>query len=234
MMTCPCNILRSSIAIFVSFLILGAAVSTAAVAQDATPEAEMSGPRFSTAHVHWTADAPAWQNSKIEGANSTYYATENGISVTFDSAGLTPGHAVTLWIVIFNHPENCSNPMGDFMCGSADLIHAGGDPSVEGGLVGGGGHVIGPDGEFHAGTYLAVGDMSNISQGAPGLTNPLGAEVHLVIRDHGPVNPETLEDQLTTFGGECMSPPEGEGVEGDYSCVNLQFAVHQPGGSGEM
>ena len=62
----------------------------------------------------------------------------------------------------------------------------------------------------------------------PGLTNPLGADVHLVLRDHGPVQSGNFVDQLSTYGGGCTEAPDGTGTLGDFVCTQPQFAVHEP------
>ncbi|MFQ6027722.1 MAG: hypothetical protein ACE5Q6_09545, partial [Dehalococcoidia bacterium] len=64
----------------------------------------------------------------------------------------------------------------------------------------------------------------------PGLYDAEKAEVHLVVRDHGPVIPLMEQAQLSTFGGACNAEtdPTGVGPLGDNSCADVQFAIHIP------
>ncbi len=136
---------------------------------------------------------------------------------TISTSGLTPGHVVTLWWAIFNEPSNCATPN----CAPPDLDN----PNVNGSLQFGGGQVVGLNGRADFGGYLAVGDNTGfhllpqfpfMPNPAPGLVNPKGATIHLVIRTHGPAStdPTTLNQQLSSFGGGCSVNP----------CANIQVA----------
>jgi hypothetical protein len=136
---------------------------------------------------------------------------------TISTSGLTPGHVVTLWWAIFNEPANCATPN----CAPSDLNN----PNVNGSLQFGGGQVVGLNGRADFGGYLAVGDNTGfhllpqfplMPNPAPGLVNPKGATIHLVIRTHGPASadPTTLNQQLSSFGGGCSVNP----------CANIQAA----------
>ena len=169
-----------------------------------------------------------WAGQPVPGASSSYTAHEDGITATFDTTGLVPGHVVTMWWIVFNNPEACVHGEGGYRCGEPDLIIMGGDQAVEGTVLNAGGHVVGPDGAGHFGSFLAVGDTDGVMIEGPGLTNPLGADVHLVLRDHGPVQSGNFVDQLSTYGGGCTEAPDGTGTLGDFVCTQPQFAVHEP------
>jgi hypothetical protein len=137
---------------------------------------------------------------------------------TISTSGLTPDHVVTLWWAIFNNPEFCATPA----CAPSDLNN----PSVSGSLQFGGGQVVGLNGRADFGGYLAVGDNTGfhllpqfplMPNPAPGLVNPKGATIHLVVRTHGPASadPTILNQQLTSFGGGCSVNP----------CANIQAAL---------
>jgi hypothetical protein len=152
----------------------------------------------------------------IEGASSTLRRTPNGISWTFKTNGLQPGHAYTVWVVVFNNPEACVGG-----CGLDDLAR----PGVDATLAYGGGHVVGPSGEATFSGHLQVGDTSGFPLDSPfvglpgqhlGLVDAYKADIHLVIRDHGEVIPGQLSEQLHTFSG-------GSGVN---TLANVQFAAH--------
>lgn len=217
-----------------SFVAVAAHPSVAA--QDATPGAAAPGTpgagiptlgQTSTSQVFWLPGT-FWGGAAIPGASSSLVTFEEGASAVLHTAGLEPGSTVTLWWVVFNNPEQCAHGEGPYRCGEGDLLVFDGDPGVDGTVLYGTGHVIGPDGTGHFGAYLAAGDTSGVLAGmGSGLTNPLGADIHLVVRTHGPVQPGLLGEQLGSFGGGCDNAPEGTGEAGDYTCADLQFAVHE-------
>lgn len=208
-------------------LSLTAGLSRTIVAQDATPEPVEISHITSVAPVYaWPTEF--WAGTTIPGAHSTYVVNDQGASVTIHTSGLTPGHTVTMWLVIFNNPEGCSKPTDVTRCGENDLLMFDGDAAIDGVVAYGSGQVIGPDGSGSFDAFVATGDASYVLMMGDGLTNPLGADVHVVLRDHGPVVGDLLADQLTTFGGGCNNAPEGTGTPGDYACQGIQFSAHEP------
>jgi Cu/Zn superoxide dismutase len=123
---------------------------------------------------------------------STLTRTGSGVSFSLATTGLEPGHAVTIWWM-------AANPDG----GMAVLYAAG--------------HVIDQGGTAEFGGYLQVGDDTGYQMGDDRtLEDALGATVYLVVRDHGPAKPGTVDDQIHTFG-EC-----------NPACHDLQLSVHPP------
>lgn len=55
------------------------------------------------------------------------------------------------------------------------------------------------------------------------LHNPLGAEIHFALRDHGPASeaPELLEQPFTVGSGGCSN----FGGSGEYECADIQVAI---------
>jgi hypothetical protein len=181
------------------------------------------------------SNVQAFANPEKVLGESTLRRTDDGVLATFQSTAFTPGHAVTLWWVVFNQPENCSKPCGE------DDIFVGGDPTA------------GPDAEaiakadivaaYAAGTVAgddgSVTMASRLTAGQPGADVIMGegallkdaarAEIHLVARTHGPEIAGQVVEQTTSYGGGCttlLNPPDQADAEGE--CVDLQFAVHQP------
>jgi hypothetical protein len=70
-------------------------------------------PVVTTSLVDWFQD-----RTLVEGAESTLVRMKHGVYATFSAVDLEPGEAYTLWWVIFNKPENCSN--GE--CGVDDVF----------------------------------------------------------------------------------------------------------------
>lgn len=158
-----------------------------------------------------------------EVGTSRLVRTDDAIATKTQTTELVLGHVTTLWWVIFNNPGECD---GD--CGEADLF----DPNVEascpyadGSIVDGNGHI-----RFH--DRLPVGEARNSCLeffGAKdhGLLNPEGAEIHVVVRSHGPLIPGMVPEMRSTFAGGCEhfldagTVPEEAG-----ECADQQFAVH--------
>ena len=155
----------------------------------------------------------------IPNAGASLSRNNEAAFATISTASLTPGTVVTLWWAIFNNPSSCATPN----CSPADLNN----PDVNGSLQFGGGAVVGLNGRADFAGYLAVGDNTGfhllpqfplMPNPAPGLVNPKGATIHLVIRTHGAASadPATLAQQLTSFGGGCSVMPN--------PCANIQAA----------
>lgn len=150
----------------------------------------------------------------IPGTRSSYVATSESATMRITTQGLTPGEAVTSWWIIFNHPEFCS----DGECGRDDVLPAPGNESAGVSVLWGDGVVVEDDGTAYFWDVLEVGDASNVNFG-PGLTNPFGAEVHYVLRSHGPARQDVLEEQLSTINGGCDPEPPHE------PCYDAQFSI---------
>lgn len=159
----------------------------------------------------------------IPAAGSTVSRNNDGVFWNISTSSLTPGEVVTLWVAFFNNPRYCDQTLPG--CDPSDLNN----PLVNGSLQYAGGAIVGPSGRADFSGYLAVGDNTgftllppfpNMPNPAPGLVNPKGADVHLVIRRHGPASsdPAVLQAQLSSFGGGCN-------IAG--ACANIQASVHE-------
>lgn len=112
----------------------------------------------------------------VDGAESTFVRTPQGISVTLQTSDLPAGHAFTMWALIFNDPSACGTGGCHEMNGDLDI------PGVQGSVYRVTGHVVGDVTTFAG--LVKVGDAANAFRG-PGLLDPYGAEIHLIVRDHG-------------------------------------------------
>jgi hypothetical protein len=144
-------------------------------------------------------------------AVSNLVRTDHGVSMTIKTNMLDPG-AYTNWFVIFNDPSQC----GSFPCGEGDL-----DPSDSNG-VGSSvafatGNVVDASGEGGFAAHLSEGDTNGALFG-PGLLDSRAAEVHLIVRYHGPVIPALMPAQINSVGGGCFV----------FACDDVQAAVHLP------
>jgi hypothetical protein len=159
-----------------------------------------------TTTVHWFSDG-----SVVPGASSTLVRNGNGVSMTLHTSGLEPGAAYTMWWVVFNHLAECATSP----CGEPDLF----DPDVAALVTHAAGHIIGPNGTANfAGSLREGATVDNLLGGVGSLIDAWAAEIHLVVRTHGPRNPGGIPDQIHTFEPTC-SPSV---------CEDVQFAIHQP------
>ncbi|HMB89542.1 MAG TPA: hypothetical protein VKP65_01760 [Rhodothermales bacterium] len=142
--------------------------------------------------------------------------------------------AITVWWVVFNEPENCATSP----CGEPDIF----DPAVRSDVLYAAGHVTGRGNHVNFAAQLKVGDASGsimpffnallgLNLPSVGLEDASGAEVHLVVRTHQQALPAYLPDMIQTFNGGCLYPPgvpTDFGEPGPNTCMDIQFAIHQP------
>jgi len=166
---------------------------------------------------------------------SILHRKKDRISVNFQTTDLTPGYAYTLWWVIWNNPGNCAVPGACIDTDFGDAEDVGVDVLYATGLVASNGGI----GNFSA--SLNVDDYSesiNVSTfGLPfigGLHSgkTFGAEVHLVIRSHGPAIPGMVDEQIGSYEGGCDNPfefpPFTEIPDEVGECGDIEFAIHSP------
>ncbi len=173
--------------------------------------------------------------SVIDGTEAALTRMDNGVSVKVDTVDLTAGDAVTMWWVVFNEPQNCS----DGECGENDvfnlddkedfILNDDGSPPFNMAIHEAAkisinymdGHVIDEGGTATFNGQLPVGDTSRANIG-PGLLDPMKAEIHLVVRSHQQAIPGQVDAMTYTINGGCAAefpnPP----------CDDLQFAVFLP------
>lgn len=171
----------------------------------------------------------AFEDMSDTGGDAWLTRTPGMVLLTAEAAGLEPGDAYTVWWVVFNAPESCS----DGVCGEDDLI----DPdtgeldpvAIAAARVGLGhatGNVARTDGTTEFGARLVVGDDRDhqvlFPAGMDGESvlevSGEAAEVHIVVQSHGHGRggPQLI-DQLSAFMTSCTP-----------ACADLQFAVFLP------
>lgn len=136
----------------------------------------------------------------------------------------------TLWWVVWNNPEAC----GDDGCNDADL----GAPGVDADIGYADGYVVRRAGHAYFAASLREGrpltgfpPELGITSGS-GLKDSHTAEVHLIVRSHGPSIRGLVRDMARTFHGGCdysvfggVVPEGAYGVPGPNTCAEMQFAV---------
>jgi hypothetical protein len=155
----------------------------------------------------------------VEGAASTLLRGPDAIAVVMHTSGLAPAAPYTLWWVVFNQPQACLGGVCDeddlFNVDGTLNLNAAGDISILYALTDARGAA-----DFSA-VLVAGSPLGEVVVG-PGLRDAATAEVHVVVRSHGPLEPDRAYQQLTTFeahpiiGGDCAV------------CADEQFAVHPP------
>lgn len=159
-----------------------------------------------TTTIHWFADG-----SVVPDASSTLVRTGNSVSMTAHTSGLNPAAAYTVWWVVFNHPAECATSP----CGEPDLFN----PDVAALVTHAAGHIISPGGTASfAGSLREGAVVDHLFGGSGSLIDTREAEIHLVIRTHGPKEPGSIPEQIHTFELSCAPP----------ACEDVQFAIHQP------
>ncbi len=183
-------------------LITGMALAAAAPATAGGSESGTS-PVFSIGTGHTFIDF-------VPGATSTLVRTSSGISVSLQTSGLPAGHAVTIWALIFNNPSACGAGGCEETRGDLGL------PAVQGSLQRVTGHVVDAESSFAG--HLGIGEASQTAFG-PGLLNPYGAQIHLIVRDHGvAASGELLLQQFHDPSPRFCN----------VACFDIQKSVHLP------
>lgn len=168
---------------------------------------------------------------EIEGSRAELFVTEEGMTMNFQTAELEEGHVYTAWVAIINNPENCaSNP-----CAGPDILTNTNNTNTE--LTYGDGILVGSDLRMEFAGFVPAGDVPEAWYGN-GFSNPLGAEIHIVINDHGPLIPELAGSMMNSYRGGCTDESlpapfpdtaKADGEPGTNTCRLIQFAVFQQG-----
>lgn len=171
--------------------------------------------------------------------SSTLNRKANGITVNFKCTGLTPGYTYTLWWVIWNNADECATPGA---CLDTDFPEPGSADNVVGvEVLYAAGHVVGNNGKGNFSAHLKVDDTSGsinselfgiISVGGLQSGNTLGAEVHAVLRSHGPAVPGMINEQIDSYDGGCDNPfafpPFSETPDAEGECGDIYAAIYAP------
>lgn len=180
--------------------------------------------------MRWHAQSGNTHLSVIgDGARAKLTRTSRGISYAIDTHSLRAGHAYTAWVVVVNDPAACASSP----CAPPDILT---NPETDSQVTYGTGHIVGSSGEAGFGGHLARGPLPAGWLPDQGLQDPLGAEVHLVLNDHGPKLPEFMPGMIQTYRAGCTDaslPPifpasaKADGEPGPNTCRLWQVAVFE-------
>jgi len=183
--------------------------------------------------------------SLVAEEGATLLRTHNNVRMTIKTLGLDPHDTYTIWWVVFNNPEACDNPTEISGCSEPDLFI----PTVNASMLYAAGNVVGGNGKGNFAGSLREGDLSGCQ--APwdafnlgmldedlegvlfdlcgnGLEDTQAAEIHLVVRTHGPKVPGMVNGQINTFAVGCTSESSFGAGDGPNECEDQQFAVFLP------
>lgn len=197
-----------------TFAALAAAASTAAHAGDLRTTQIFSHPS--------QGDVAA-----IAGAASNMVATQEGVFVNFETNGLTPGNAYTLWFIAIGEPAACATSP----CTGKDVLTQTAAVSADVGFADGA--IAGPDGSAEFARFQPFGQIKDGWFGT-GIENADATEVHLMVKDHGPVIAGREGEMLSSFRDGCAEDSipaifpdvaRSNGAVGPNACADVQFAI---------
>jgi hypothetical protein len=159
--------------------------------------AALAAPASAASAIHQTVDVNEFNGDLATADGASLVRTDSGVNMRvsttvggqlFDlfagplGVDWEVGDATTNWFVVFNDPGQCT----DGACGEDDVraaaTGANNDPKV--GVHFATGHIAGSS-LWRSAASLREGDLSGVFFGYP-LMDAMTAEVHIVIRSHGP------------------------------------------------
>jgi hypothetical protein len=194
------------------FLTVILAIAGVTACSSDQPTGPIDAPLFSSAGASMSQPADHIEDfGNVPGAAihaATLRRNKNNVTVQMEAWVPAPNTA-TVWGAIFNAPENC----GSSPCSIDDLLD---NPASGPSLLRAGGRVIGGNPVTITG-QVREGDTSEALFG-DGLLDAMTAEVHFVLRVHGPQIPTMVDDQIHYIDGGC----------GVNDCQDVGAAIFQP------
>src|SRR5688572_28223094 len=123
---------------------------------------------------------------------------EEGISFSIRARNLIRGHTYTIWFIAITNPDACATSP----CGAPDIIQ---NPATNTQVSGAGGAVASASGTLGFGGQIRAGMIPDGWFAGKGLEQPLTAEIHFVINDHGPVIPGLAAEMTSTYRAGCTT-----------------------------
>ena len=152
--------------------------------------------------------------TEIAGAYSQLVRSESTLAMELRTSRLEPKAPYTIWWVIFNNPEACSES-----CDEDDIFGEDGKMSlneaVNISILFADGAMTDAEGNGNFSALLTENRPFGQVLAGPGLTDTQSAEVHLVVRSHGKLVPSLVYEQLS-YGKHCA----------DCFIEDVQYAIH--------
>ena len=152
--------------------------------------------------------------TEIANTYSQLIRGETTVAMELRTSGLMPKAPYTVWWVVFNEPDACSDA-----CDGDDIFAEDGSMSLneaaEISILFADGAMSDGEGSGNFSAVLTEDRPFGQVLVGPGLKDAQKAEVHLVVRTHGDLNPELAYEQLSQ-GAACA----------DCFKKDVQFAIH--------
>jgi hypothetical protein len=159
-------------------------------------------------------------------ATATLVRRADGVSFSIRTANLHPGHAYTVWFVVINNPAECTATP----CSGPDVIL---NPETHSQVTYGAGHISGGSGKAAFAGAFQAGPIDGWLPDA-GLSDPMTAEIQLVLNDHGPKLTTFMPDMTHTYRAGCTeasipgifpASARADGTPGPNTCLLYQMAA---------
>jgi hypothetical protein len=190
----------------------------------------LAAPASAERAIHQTVDVNDFSGNLVTADGASMIRTDSGVSTQvrttvgrqlFDlfagplGVDWEVGDATTNWFVVFNAPDKCS----DGVCGENDVQDAalGADNGSQVGVHFATGHVAGSS-NWRSAASLKEGDLSGVFFGFP-LVDARTAEIHVVIRSHGPAAnlvPGYLADAIGSIDAGCAINTCGDAQAAEF------------------
>jgi hypothetical protein len=183
----------------------------------------------------WWLDNPAQTSgAEVPEAFSVLQRGYFSVTIALETSGLTPGHAYSLWWVIFQNPGSCAEGCGDDDINAA--IATGINPAGIG-VHYGGGFTASEANRTHIGARLLEDTVDACAKAPPyaALCVPMRdaatAEVLVFLLDHGPAAEDAAA--VDAFDAGCRSLAwfgyvVAQYNRGDFDCYRAQSTYHRP------
>lgn len=215
------------------FVMVNGAMATALIvaAQTMSGQVYAGGESANVMHKHVETHPSQGDVRTIDGAEATLVTTKDGAFVSMSTRELTPGNAYTMWFVAINEPDKCETSP----CKAPDVLQRTALTKSDVGYADG--LVANADGTGRFAAHMPVGALPNAWFGN-GYENAQGAEIHIVINDHGPLIADKLETMLGSYRGGCTTESlpapfpdtaKSDGEPGPNTCRLIQDVIFVQG-----
>lgn len=124
---------------------------------------------------------------------ATLTRDKRSVHASIHAADLEPGHVYTVWWIIFNKPSACLS----VPCSSAEEAD---NPASGRSVLWATGFIAGAKGIANVSFRLDRRATPGLVVAGDGLTNVKRAEIHVALVDHGPPDPDTIVEEMSTPG----------------------------------
>ncbi|MCH7510628.1 MAG: hypothetical protein IIB68_12455 [Proteobacteria bacterium] len=169
--------------------------------------------------TYQTADFERLSDGGVVGSAGTLIRSRKAVDANLALSGLDADSAYTIWFVIWNDPSECAtNP-----CDSVDVGVPGNTIFYAAGFV------TDDSGTANLSVHLRSGKLPDglqvLRPGNLRKNNGFDAEIHMIVRTHGPILPGLVGEQISMVVGACnptcadqigiMFLPTGKGNDSD-------------------